>query len=342
MNSNSEGKRSGWIDRAPKAELHLHIEGAIPLDALWELIERHGGDPSVPDRDALAKRFQYRDFPHFIEVWVWKNGFLRTYDDFRLVGEAVARDLADQKIVYAEAFFSPADFFRHGLKTQRIAEALREGLSRCRGTAVALIGDLVRDFGSERAMKTLRELHEVRDLGVIGIGLGGSEEPFPAAPFAAVFGEARRLGFHTTAHAGEADGPESVRQAIDDLHVERIGHGVRAAEDPSLVALLAEKGITLEICPTSNVCTGVVPSLEEHPVTSLIEAGVPVTINTDDPKMFHVTLAEEYRRLEDAFSLSSESVVRLMEGAIRASWAAASTKASLLAEFHRCLEGEEV
>ncbi len=342
MNSNAEKAGPGWVERAPKVELHLHLEGAIPPGALWELIQGHGGDPGVPNREALANRFRYRDFPHFIETWVWKNGFLRTYDDFRLVGEAVARDLAAQQIVYAEAFFSPADFFRHGLETQRIAEALREGLSRCSETTVALIGDLVRDFGPERAMRTLRELHEARDRGVIGIGLGGSEKPFPAAPFAPVFEEARRLGFRTTAHAGEADGPESVRQAIEALHVDRIGHGVRAAEDRTLVALLAERKIPLEVCPTSNVSTGIVPSWEEHPVCSLIDAGVPVTINTDDPKMFGVSLAEEYGRLQETFSLPDESIVKRIEEAIDASWASASTKASLLSRLRTYLDEEEV
>jgi adenosine deaminase len=325
----ADGAPLGWIERAPKVELHLHMEGSIPLGTLWELIQKYGGDPSAPDRNALVNLLQYKDFPHFIDVWVWKNRFIREYEDFRRIGEAVATDLARQRIVYAEAFFSPADFFRHGLETQKIAEALREGLDRCSDSTILLIADLVRDFGPEQAMRTLHELNEVRHLGVIGVGLGGSEKPFPAAPFAGVFEEARRLGFRTTAHAGEADGPESVWQVVRDLRVERIGHGIRAVEDPSLLRLLEARQIALEVCPTSNVCTGVVSSFAEHPVTQLVEAGVPVAINTDDPKMFGISLAEEYGKLRDLLGFPPARLFELMEEAVRFCWAPEGRKASL-------------
>src|SRR5512136_716780 len=119
-----------WFEQVPKVELHLHLEGAIPYDALWELIVKYGGDPAVPDREALQRRFAYRDFPHFIETWLWKNQLLREYEDFALIAEAVARDLARQNIRYAEAFFSPSDFARHGLGVQRLTEAIRTGLAR--------------------------------------------------------------------------------------------------------------------------------------------------------------------------------------------------------------------
>jgi adenosine deaminase len=213
----------GWFDRAPKVELHLHLEGAIPLDALWALVQKYGGDPAVPDLPALQQRFVFRDFPHFIDTWVWKNAFLREYEDFTFIAEAVAHDLAQQNIRYVEAFFSPADFFRHGLRTQELAAAIRCGLARAPEIEVALVADMVRDFGPERAAQTLAEVNEVRDLGVIGIGIGGSEQAFPPEPFAEVYEQARRLGLHTTAHAGEAAGADSIWGAIRDLHVERIG-----------------------------------------------------------------------------------------------------------------------
>jgi adenosine deaminase len=236
------------FERVPKVELHLHLEGAIPHDALWDLVQKYGGDPSVPDLEALERRFEYRDFPHFIETWTWKNGFLREYEDFTFIAEAVARDLAGQNIRYVEAFFSPADFSQHGLETGKLTEAIRTGLSRASEVEVALVADLVRDYGPEKAAVTLAEVNEVRDLGVVGIGIGGSEQKFPSEPFEKVYEGARQFGFRTSAHAGEAAGADSIWGAIRILRVDRIGHGTRAEEDESLLDYLAEHRIPLEMC----------------------------------------------------------------------------------------------
>ena len=156
-----------WFDCLPKLELHLHLEGAVPLEALWELIRKYGGEPGIPNLAALKKRFEYRDFDHFLEIWSWKNQFLREYEDFTFVAEAVARDLLHQNIRYAEAFYSPADFADHGLGAQRITEAVRLGLRRVPGVRVALVADLVRNLGPEVGAKTLDEVIGVRDLGVV-------------------------------------------------------------------------------------------------------------------------------------------------------------------------------
>ncbi|UCC63607.1 MAG: adenosine deaminase [Anaerolineae bacterium] len=322
-----------WFERVPKVELHLHLEGAIPLDALWELMEKHGGDPSVPDLEALEQKFEYRDFPHFIETWIWKNGFLREYQDFTFIAEAVARDLAGQKIRYVVAFFSPTDFARHGLETQKLVQAIRTGLDRVPRVEVALVADLVRDVGPARAAVTLAQVREVQDLGVVGIGIGGSEQAFPPEPLAEVYEEARRLGFHTTAHAGEAAGAESVWGAIRSLGVDRIGHGTRAEEDGALLDYLAEHKIPLEMCPISNLRTGVVPCFEAHPVRRYFERGIVVTINTDDPKMFGNSLAEEYQRLEDRLGFSRDEVRTLILQGIHASWLPEGRKAQLVEEF---------
>ena len=322
-----------WFERVPKVELHLHLEGAIPLDALWELVEKYGGDPSVPDMEALERRFEYRDFPHFIETWVWKNGFLREYQDFTFIAEAVARDLMGQNIRYVEAFFSPTDFARHGLETQKLAEAIRAGLDRVPQVEVALVADLVRDGGPARAAVTLAQVREVRDLGVVGIGIGGLEQAFPPEPFAEVYEKARRLGFHTSAHAGEAAGAESIWGAIRGLEVDRIGHGTRAEEDGTLLDYLARHKIPLEMCPISNLRTGVVPCFEAHPVRRYFERGIVVTINTDDPKMFGNSLAEEYQRLEDGLGFSRDEVRALILQGIHASWLPEDRKAPLVEEF---------
>jgi adenosine deaminase len=288
-----------WFERVPKVELHLHLEGAIPHDALWELIKKYGGDPSVPDLKALERKFQYRDFPQFIGIWGWKNAFLREYEDFTFIAGAVAGDLLQQNIHYAEVFYSPSDFFRHGLQTQRLTEAIRKGFSLIPDIKISLIADFVRDRGPGNAANNLAEINEVKNLGVIGVTIGGSEQTYPPKPFADVYEKARQLGFHTSAHAGEAAGAESIWSAIRSLRVERVGHGTRAFEDASLIDYLASHQVPLEVCPVSNVRTGVVDSLKNHPVRRFYERGITVTINTDDPKMFGNSLAAEYKSLEN-------------------------------------------
>lgn len=257
-----------YFQRLPKVELHLHLEGAIPLPCLWQLVQKYGGDPEVPTIDALAMKFRYRDFDHFLDTWVWKNSFLREYEDFTLVAAEVARDLVSQNVLYAEAFYSPGDYRQRGSEPQRITEAIRKGLRQVPQIEVLLITDLIRDHGPERGHVTLDAIREIRDeFGIVGIGIGGSEHRYPPEPFAPVYERARSFGFRTTAHAGEACGPESIWGAIRALRVDRIGHGTRAIEDPTLVDyLLTQHRIPLELCLLSNLRTGVIPSLVAHPV----------------------------------------------------------------------------
>jgi adenosine deaminase len=332
-NNSSQTTKSDWFDHIPKVELHLHLEGAIPYATLWELVQKYGGDPAVPDIESLKRMFAYRDFPHFIETWIWKNGYLRSYDDFTIIAQGVARDLAKQNIRYAEVFYSPPDFARHGLKTQELTRAIRAGLSHVPEIEIALVADLVRHSTPREAAVTLAEVNEVKDLGVIGIGIGGSEQKFPPEPFKKVYEQARKFGFHTSAHAGEAAGAASIWGAIRELEVERIGHGTRAEEDQALVDYLAEKQIPLEMCPLSNVCTGVVSSIDKHPIKRYHQRGLVVTVNTDDPKMFGNSLAEEYRLLEARLGFSREDIRGLVLQGIRASWLPQDRKEQLLKEF---------
>jgi len=323
-------------------ELHLHLEGAIPLPTLWELIERHGGDETIRTPTQLVDWFTYRDFSHFMETWVWMIAFLRSYEDFTYAAEAVARHLASQNIVYAESFFSPSDFRHHGLDSQRLAMAIRKGLDRVPEVEVPLIVDLVRDRGPEGTARTLAAITEVaEEARVIGIGIGGYEAENPPEQFAAVYRTARDSGFHLTAHAGEAAGPESVWGAIHALGVERIGHGVRAAEDPALVEYLVEHQLPLEVCPTSNIRTAVVPDWDTHPARSLIDAGAMVTVNTDDPALFHSTLAGEYQVLEKRFGLAEGAIRRISLAGVDASWAPEHTKASLAVRINEWWDAKE-
>ena len=322
-----------WFDEIPKVELHVHLEGAIPHEGLFDLIQKYGGDRSVPDAAALAKRFQYKNFRQFIEAWSWKNQFLRGYEDFSHVAELVARDFVRQGIRYAEMFFSPSLFVRRGLDVQKLTQAVRTGLSRVPGVEVGLIADLVRDYGPKSEMEILAQLKDVRNLGVLGIGIGGSEHEYPPGPFVPLYAEARRIGFHTNAHAGEAAGADSMWGAILDLQAERIGHGVRAREDPRLVRFLAGHRIPLEMCPVSNLRTKAVPCLAGHPIRQYFQAGVLVTVNTDDPKMFQTSLAEEYRLLERECGFTKAEICKLILTAIEVSWLPEDRKKKLTSEL---------
>ncbi len=322
-----------WLARIPKVELHLHLEGAIPLPALWELVRKYGGDHEVKSIDALERRFRFRDFPHFIETWLWKQGFLREYDDFELVAEAVARELATQRILYVEAFVSPADVERHGLGPQPLVEAIRRGLDLVPEVTVALVPDLVRDPGPARGAVVLEQVAECTDLGVVGIGLGGSEHAFPPEPYAAVYERARELGLRTSAHAGEAAGPTSVWGAIRALRVDRLGHGSRAIEDPSLVDHLAERRIPIELNPISNLRTGVIGTIAEHPARAYYDRGIPISVNTDDPKMFGNSLVDEFAALMAEQGFTREEVRDLTLQAVDAAWLPPEARAELREEI---------
>jgi adenosine deaminase len=322
--------RPEWLTRLPKVELHLHLEGAIPNATLWQLVQKYGGDPRVSRLEDLPGLFHYRDFPEFIDRWLWKQGFLREYDDFELIGRAVAADLARQRIWYAEAHFSPADVAANGLAAPEVALAIRRGLAAVPDVVVALIADLVRDKGPRAAGRTLEQISEVaKQAGVLGIGLGGSEQIYPPEPFGPVYERARALGLRTTAHAGEVAGPESIWSAIRVLHVDRIDHGTRAVDDPSLVVYLAERRLPVTSCPGSNLRTGVVASIADHPVRRLFDAGVLVSVNTDDPAMFGLSLAGEYQALNGALGFTAAEIRQLVLNAVESCWLPDRQKAAL-------------
>ena len=324
-----------WYSKLPKVELHVHLEGAIPHGALFDLIRKYGGDPSLPDVTALARRFEYKNFAQFIEAWSWKNQFLREYEDFSHIAELTARDMANQNIRYAEMFFSPSLFVRHGLKVQELTHAVRIGLSRVPEIETSLIADLVRDYGPESEMTTLKRLNEVKGDGVIGIGIGGSEHEFPPEPFKFLYEEARLMDFHVNAHAGEAKGPESIWGAIRHLHVDRIGHATRAHEDPELLDYLQEHRTPLELCPVSNVCTGVVSAIAEHPIREYFERGLIISVNTDDPMMFGTTLDKEYELLVQECGFTRQEICRLILLGIESSWLSEDRKKLLATSFEK-------
>ncbi|MAG36256.1 MAG: adenosine deaminase [Dehalococcoidia bacterium] len=303
----------------PKTELHLHLEGAIPQQTLLQLVHKYGGVDEVPDLEALQAKFRYRDFAHFIATWIWMVEYLREYDDLQLIATGVARALIAQGVRYAELHFSPSDYERHGLRLQPLALAVRAGLheaARQPGASLAsrfgLILDLGRDNGPEQGMRWLEEAAEVAaEAGILGIGLGGSEQRFPPEPYEPVYQRAEALGLHRVAHAGEAAGPESIWGAIKALGVERIGHGTHAIEDPALMAYLVQERIPLEVCLTSNVQTGAVATLRDHPLATYLRAGIRVTLSSDDPTMFGSDIVAEYRQARDVLGLNDDDLIQV-------------------------------
>jgi adenosine deaminase len=321
-----------FIENMPKIELHLHLEGAFNFDFLYHLIDKYGGDPSVNSREDLQRKFVFRDFSHFIDLWFWKNQFFRSPADFEESTYHTVQDLARQKVVYAELFYSPWDFIANQLTVEEITEATLSGIRRAEKEhpiKCNLIADLVRDYGAEGALKRLDQITPYRHAGVIGIGLGGSEQKFPAQDFAEVFTEAGRRGFYLTAHAGEASGPESVWAAIKKLAVARIGHGVRAIEDSTLMEFLKDQRIPLEVCVTSNLKTRVFESLAAHPLPIFFKKDMLVTVSSDDPAMFGSAITNELFLLHEKMDFSLGALRRLMLNAVEAAFLNNSEKYEL-------------
>jgi aminodeoxyfutalosine deaminase len=280
-------------DPFPKIELHVHLEGTVRPDTLREIAKRN--DYALPDD--LESLYAFRDFRHFIEVWVLTTNALRTEADWRQMVVEYAKEAAGHGAVYLEGIFSPAERVRRGCDWQGIFEGVCAGAQEARelhGVEIRLTPDIPRGFTQEEARATVEWAARYRDRGVVGVGLGGLEAEFPPEPYAEVFALARSLGLGSVPHAGEAAGAASVQGALEALEADRIRHGVRAVEDPGLVSELAGRGTVLDVCPLSNLRTGVVASLEEHPLPQLVAAGVRCSISTDDPAMFDTDLTRDY------------------------------------------------
>ncbi|MGC1122367.1 MAG: adenosine deaminase [Candidatus Methanofastidiosia archaeon] len=323
--------------KVPKVELHLHLEGAIPLETLFHLIQKKG-EPSIRSIDDLQKRLVYTDFDHFIDTWIWKNTFITEERDFEWITFDVLHSLTHHHVIYVEAFYSPSDCFGQGFSTQKITEYVIKGRERAYrecGIRCELILDLVRGNSLDLCMQQVEEVEPYLGKGVIGIGLGGREQKYPADMYSPVYRQAKQKGFKTTAHAGEAAGPESIWAAIRKLGCERIGHGVRAYEDPELVRLLKEKKFPLEMCVVSNVRTGVCPSVEAHPIRQYFRKGLLVTVNSDDPTMFNTTISGEYMVLAEQLGFSIEDLKCISLNSITASFLPERDKELLRSHFEK-------
>ena len=326
-----------FVSGLPKAELHVHHVGSASLRTVAELAERHAGSTSVPtDPQALADFFTFTDFAHFIEVYLSVVDLLRTPEDLWTLTYDVARDLAEQNVRYVELTCTPYTSIAVGISAEAYCEAIEDARRRAEsdfGLTMRWCFDIPGESGVPSADVTLDTALRLQPAGLVSFGLGGPEIGVPRQQFAPHFQQAIAAGLHSVPHAGESTGPETIWDSIHHLGAERIGHGIAAAQDPALMAHLAEHGIALEVCPTSNVCTRSVASLDEHPLPALVAAGVPVTINSDDPPMFSTTLNHEYEVAAELLGLDDQGIADLARASVRSSFADEATKAAILAEI---------
>ena len=283
--------------RFPKIELHVHLEGTVRARTLLQIARRNTVPLPADSVEGLAGLYQYHDFAHFLEVWRLTTGALRTERDFRQVVVDYAAEAAGHGAVYIEGIFTPAEAAGRGCDWDELFTGYCDGAQQAaeqHGVHVRLTPDIPRSYPLEAAELTARHAVAYRDRGVVGIGLGGPEAEYPPEPFARAFRIAREGGLASVPHAGEAAGPASIAAALEALGADRIRHGIRAVEDPGLVRELAARGTVLDVCPISNLRTGVVASLAEHPLPELVAAGVRCSVSTDDPAMFGTDLTADY------------------------------------------------
>ncbi|GAA2224492.1 adenosine deaminase [Herbiconiux moechotypicola] len=282
----------------PKIELHVHLEGAVRPATLFELARRNGMALPVDSLEELERFYEFSDFDHFIDVWNVTTHVVDTADDFRQVVVDYAKEAASFGVVYLEGIFSPGQYLSRGIESRELFEGYTDGIQDAfeqTGVIVRLTPDIDRNREPESSLPIVEESIRFRDRGIVGVGLGGRERAAPTSDFVELFARARDGGLAAVPHAGEDDGARSVREAVELLGADRIRHGFRAIDDPSLVRELRDRRLVLDVCPTSNLRTRVVPSLAEHPLPALLAAGLAVTVNTDDPAMFGTDLGVEHR-----------------------------------------------
>jgi adenosine deaminase len=311
------------IAALPKAELHLHLEGSIQPTTVCALTTRHGVSMT---EDEVRLRYAYRDFKEFIEAFKWVTSFLHEPRDYALIASDLAEYLLTQNVVYTEVTLSVGVML---LRKQR-PEANFEALLRAtqpferRGLHFRWVFDAVRQFGAEAAMEVVEAAYDCGSKAIVAFGIGGDELSVPTEAFRPAYEKAAEIGLHRLMHAGEVGGPDKIREAVELLGAERIGHGIAAIHDPELMDLLAEKKIPLEICPGSNLRTGALARqiqrdearIENHPLPKLLRHGIPVVLSTDDPAMFHTTLLGEYENAA-RMGLAEEELANLVEASFQ-------------------------
>lgn len=325
-----------FIERMPKVELHLHLEGSIESQTLLELAERNKVEIPAQNVAGVEQLLRYRDFGEFLTVYMALVRAVVTGEDFERLAYELGQHLATQQVRYAEVMVSP---MQHILRDVDMLEAIggtAAGFARAQretGVRVNLAFDFGRQYGPERAWHVLEVAQQAMPHGVVAWSIGGNEIGNPPEPFAEVFAAARQAGLQVMAHAGEVVGPASVWGAVDVLQSARIGHGIRAIDDPRLIAHLRTRGTVLDVSPSSNLYTGAASSWTMHPLRRLYDAGVIVTINTDDPTFFHTTLSSEFRLAVKHFGFTADDLVQVTRNAVFGSFLPAAEQAALWQEI---------
>ncbi|WSE17488.1 adenosine deaminase [Streptomyces sp. NBC_00118] len=327
-----------FIAGLPKAELHVHHVGSASPRIVSTLAARHPDSKVPTDPEALADYFTFTDFAHFIDVYLSVVDLVRTPEDVRLLTFEVARDLARQNVRYAELTITPYSSVRRGIDEYAFMEAIEDARKAAEaefGTVLRWCFDIPGEAGLESAEETVRlaTTDTIRPEGLVSFGLGGPEIGVPRPQFKPYFDRAIAAGLHSVPHAGETTGPGTVWDALVHLGAERIGHGTTSAQDPKLLAHLAEHRIPLEVCPTSNIATRAVKTLDEHPIRQFVDAGVVVTVNSDDPPMFGTDLNSEYAVAARLLDLDERGVAALARNAVDASFLDQPGKARIAAEI---------
>lgn len=327
-----------FVARLPKAELHVHMIGSASADTVLELARKYP-DSGVPrTAEGLLEFYAFRDFPHFIDVYTAVRLLIREQEDLAALLHGVIANLAAQNVRYVEFQDWPHGLTANGIPRAAVTEVLDAAAREAREAYGLRVGYIF-DFPGQRAGSTARDVlaHALEDPpeALLGLGIGGIEDE--RGPFRDVirdvFTAAAAAGLHRVPHAGETVGPESVWEAIEHLHAERIGHGIRSMDDPRLVDYLAERQLPVDVSPTSNVCTRQVASLADHPLPRMLEAGLNVTLNSDDPPMFGTSLTGEYLAAARVLGLSRADLTRLAANAVRASFLDEPAKEALLTEI---------
>jgi aminodeoxyfutalosine deaminase len=332
MASASERPPSNFIRQLPKAELHLHLEGAVDPTTLLELRERHGDRATLAQTEQL---YQYNDFPSFLMAFKAVSEHLRGPDDYELATYRVMQRLKEENVLHAEVYVAVGVCLFRKQDFPAIFEGLERGRARGArdfGVSLLWIFDATRQFGIEEAQKVFEFAVRYQDRHVVGVGIGGDEQKAPPELFRGVYAYAADNGLRLTAHAGETGPPESIWGALN-LRAERIGHGFTAAQDADLIEELAYRQIPVEICITSNLRTGVCKAIGEHPVKNFFDQGVMVTLNTDDPALFGTNLLREYQIAQETFGFTDEHLRELARNSFEASFLPAEKKVELLSLF---------
>jgi aminodeoxyfutalosine deaminase len=288
---------TGPCSITPKIELHVHLEGTVRPRTLLEIARRNNVTLPIESESDLLKLYQYKDFGHFLDLWMLTTGVIRTEGDFRQIVLDYAREASSYGAVYLEGIFTPVERTVGGASWDEVFSGFCDGAQEAReqfGIEIRLTPDIPRDRGTEIAMKTSRFSIKYADRGIVGIGIGGPEDGFPPEPFERAFLYAKEGGLGSVPHAGEVCGPDSIRGALDTLKADRLRHGIRAIEDRGLLQEIVDREVVLDVCPISNVRTRAVDSLSQHPLPALLAAGALCSINTDDPAMFGTDLQAEY------------------------------------------------